>query len=126
MRPLAPCTRNTALICPSGRIGVSRGDLTDGMVRQTQIDPRDRPCCIHPVGEVRPACPVPRTHFGHHLPYTASPLPYYHPRGPSPYLYFPCVRLHRTMPCHGTSRVCVLECPPFGTRSLIKFVFANH
>ena len=83
MRPLAPCTRNTALICPSGRIGVSRGDLTDGMVRQTQIDPRDRPCCIHPAGEVRPACPVPRTHFGHHLPYTAPPLPYYHPRAPT-------------------------------------------
>ena len=30
------------------------------------------------------------------------------PLGP---LYSPCVRLHRTMPCHGTPRVRVLECP---------------
>ena len=67
------------------------------MVQQTQIDPRDRPCCVHPAGEVRPACPVPRTHFGHHLPYTASLLPYYHPRTPtSTSPVSDC-----TVPCHG-------------------------
>ena len=44
---------------------------------------------------------------------------------PSPYLYFPCVRLHRTMPCHGTPRVRVLECPPLGRPSLIKLVLVN-
>ena len=53
------------------------------VVRYTQIDPRDRPCRIHPAGEVCPACPVPRTHFGHHLPYTTPPPPYYHPRAPT-------------------------------------------
>ena len=108
---------------PSGRIGVSRGDLTDGMVRQTQIDPRDRPCRIHPAGEVRPACPVPRTHFGHHLPYTAPPLPYYHPRAPtSTSPVSDC-----TVPCHVMvhPRVCVLECPPLGRPSLIKLVLVK-
>ena len=44
---------------------------------------------------------------------------------PRPYLYFPCVRLHRTMPCHGTYRVCVLECPPLGRPSLIKLVLVK-
>ena len=27
---------------------------------------------------------APRTHFGHHLPCTTPPLPYYHPRAPTP------------------------------------------
>ena len=43
---------------------------------------------VHPAGEVCPACPVPRTHFGHHLPCTTpSSAPLLPP--PSPYLYFP-------------------------------------
>ena len=58
------------------------GDVED-VVRFALVD-RDRPCRIHPAGEVCPACPVPRTHFGHHLPYTTPPLPYYHPRAPTP------------------------------------------
>ena len=33
--------------------------------------------------------------------------------------------VHRTMPCHGTSRVCVLECPPLGRPSLIKPVLVK-
>ena len=76
-----------------GRMGASLRAIKAGaseqrrsqtrVVRQTQIDPRDRPCRIHPAGEVCPACPVPRTHFGHHLPYTTPPLPYYHPRAPT-------------------------------------------
>ena len=44
---------------------------------------------------------------------------------PSPYLYFPCVRLHCTMPCYGTPRVRVLECPPLGRPSLIKLVLVK-
>ena len=44
---------------------------------------------------------------------------------PCPYPYLPYVRLHCTMPCYGTFRVCVLECPPLGRPSLIKLVLVN-
>ena len=52
-----------------------------------------------------------------------SPAPLIPP--PCPYPYLPYVRLHCTMPCYGTSRVCVLECPPLGRPSLIKLVLVN-
>ena len=39
-------------------------------------DRSPRPSLLHPLhsGKVSPACPVPRTHFGHHLPCTSPPL----------------------------------------------------
>ena len=52
---------------------------------------------------------------------SAPPLP-----PPSPYPYLPCVRLHCTMPCYGTPRVRVLECPPLGRPSLIKLVLVKR
>ena len=39
------------------------------------------------------------------------------PRSSPPITTHPSVRLHRTMSLYGTSRVCVLECPPLGRPS---------
>ena len=85
---------------------------------KTSIDPRDRPCRIHPASEVCPACPGAPDPF-------RTPSTIYHSSAPllpppSLYPYLPCVRLHCTMPCYGTPRVRVLECPPLGRPSLIK------
>ena len=67
-------------------------------------------------------CPEPISGTIYRIPLLRSPIT---TPEPDPYLYFPCVRLHRTMPCHGTSRVCVLECPPLGRPSLIKLVLVK-
>ena len=91
-------------------------------------DRSPRPSLLHPLhwqGQPRlPGAPDP----------FRAPSTMYHSSAPllpppSPYLYFPCVRLHCTMPCYGTPRVCVLECPPLGRPSLIKLVLVkkiNH
>ena len=87
-------------------------------------DRSPRPSLLHPLhwqGQPRlPGAPDP----------FRAPSTMYHSSAPllpppSPYLYFPCVRLHCTMPCYGTPRVCVLECPPLGRPSLIKLVLVN-
>ena len=87
-------------------------------------DRSPRPSLLHPLhwqGQPRlPGAPDP----------FRAPSTMYHSSAPllpppSPYLYFPCVRLHCTMPCYGTPRVCVLECPPLGRPSLIKLVLVK-
>ena len=93
------------------------------MVQQTQIDPRDRPCCTRPAGVSAPPMPGAPNPFGRNLPCTTPSLPSYHPDAPTPTP--PSVRLPRTMPCYGTSRVRVLECPPLGRPSLIKLVLVK-
>ena len=66
----------------SGRIGAAAIPSAGGAVH---ADRSSRPSLPYtPSYEVCPACPVPRTRFGHHLPYTTPPLPYYHPRAPTP------------------------------------------
>ena len=101
------------------RTGVSSSDLTVGVVQQTQIDPRDRPCCIHPVGEVRPACPVPRTHSGTtcHIPLLRSPI-----TTPEPP---PLLPLCPTAPYHAVSWYTPstrTRVPSFEQTSLIKLL----
>jgi hypothetical protein len=81
-------------------------------VQQTQIDPRDRPCHTSPAGVSSPPLPGAPDPFGRNSPCTTPSLPRYHPDAPTPTP--PSVRLPRTMLCYGTSRVRVLECPPFG------------
>ena len=86
-------------------------------------DRSPRPSLLHPLhwqGQPRlPGAPDP----------FRAPSTMYHSSAPllpppSPYLYFPCVRLHCTMPCYGTPRVCVLECPPLG-RPCQKLLFGG-
>ena len=66
----------------SGRIGAAATPNAGGAVN---ADRSSRPSLPYtPSYEVCPACPVPRTRFGHHLPYTTPPLPHYYPRAPTP------------------------------------------
>jgi hypothetical protein len=106
----------------SGRIGAAAIPNAGGAVN---ADRSLRPSLPYtPSYEVCPACPVPRTRFGHHLyhiPLLRSPTTTPEPL-PLPPL---CPRLHCTMPCYGTPRVRVLECPPLGRPSLIKLVLVN-
>ena len=107
----------------SGRIGAAAIPNAGGAVN---ADRSLRPSLPYtPSYEVCPACPVPRTRFGHHLyhiPLLRSPTTTPEPL-PLPPL---CPRLHCTMPCYGTPRVRVLECPPLGRPSLIKLVLVKY
>ena len=108
----------------SGRTGAGGGNLAGGRSKRRSI------LATVPAAPTLPACPphrcpVQRTHsaFGRNLPCTTLSLPSYHPDAPTPTP--PSVRLPRTMPCYGTSRVRVLECPPLGRPSLIKLVLVK-
>ena len=97
----------------SGRTGASGGDLTGWCSKRRSI------FATVPAALNLPACP-PRlpgapNPLGRNLPCTTPSLPGYHPDTPTPTP--PSVRLPRTMPCCGTPRVCVLECPPLGRPS---------
>ena len=109
----------------SGRTGASGGDLTGWCSKRRSI------FAPVPAALNLPACP-PRlpgapNPLGRNLPCTTPSLPGYHPDTPTPTP--PSVRLPRTMPCCGTPRVRVLECPPLGRPSPIKSVLVkmtNH
>ena len=108
----------------SGRTVGSNGGFI-WMGGAAHADRSARPSLLHPPHPYsQPRLPrhVLRTGSGTtcRIPFLCSPI-----LTPRPYLYFPCVRLHRTMPCHGTYRVCVLECPPLGRPSLIKLVLVK-
>ena len=105
----------------SGRTGASSGDLTGWCSKRRSI------FATVPAALNLPACP-PRlpgapNPLGRNLPCTTPSLPGYHPDTPTPTP--PSVRLPRTMPCYGTPRVRVLECPPLGRPSLIKLVLVK-
>ena len=118
------CTRTRLAVCPlrdAPSAAVAASLSREGAVN---ADRSPRPSLLHPLhwqGQPRlPGAPDP----------FRAPSTMYHSSAPllpppSPYLYFPCVRLHCTMPCYGTPRVCVLECPPLGRPSLITLVHVN-
>ena len=107
---------------PGRTVGSSGGLTQSGGCSKRRSIPATVPAAPTPLARSAPPtrCPDP----------ARAPPAVYHLSAPlfpppRPYLYFPCVRLHRTMPCHGTFRVRVLECPALGRPSLIKLVLVK-
>ena len=108
---------------PGRTVGSSGGLTQSGGCSKRRSIPATVPAAPTPLARSAPParCPGPLSGTIYHVDHSSAPLL----PPPSPYLYFPCVRLHCTMPCYGTPRVCVLECPPLGRPSLIKLVLVN-
>ena len=102
----------------SGRIGAAATPHAGGAVNADRSSRPSLPCPPSWRGLPRlPGAPNP----------LRTPSTVYHSSAPlipppCPYPYLPYVRLHCTMPCYGTSRVRVLECPPLGRPSQSRLV----